>query len=131
MAMNLTSSHQLKIREILQIVEVCHIYLSNSMNLPGPKPCTVFHYEYSLPGCIYRSPDILSLNYNKTINLSITELKDSIYDAMASCALYREYMVDVEKHRSAIQVKFAPRPRLQSFHSGKWTYYRNRLAQFC
>lgn len=131
MSSGLTSAQQRRISEVLRIVDVCEIYLCNSMNLPGSKLQVTFHHEYSLPCCIFKSPDRIILDYRKTLVLSIAELKGFVYDAMASCALYREYMSDVEKYRTAVQAKFAPRPKLLAFRSGKWTYYRNRLAQFC
>lgn len=56
------------------------------------------------------------------------EIREAVLDCMASCALHREYMYQVEAQRASILANTTDTPILAGFRSTKWMTIRNKLA---
>jgi hypothetical protein len=104
-------------------------------NLPGPayaKPCMQLALT-PLPGypsVYFRPVETLVFVQPRVLILPAATIKTDIMDAMASCAVHRLYIREIERRRVAIDPSQVAKPDLHEYKSPRWMYYFDRLKKY-
>jgi len=95
----------------------------------GPIIVPNFHYNVELPRMRFVPNATLSVELSTARNMSDVQLAMAVYDCMASCALYREYIAQKEIHRTAIMPQYVEKPALAGYKSPKWWYFYKAIIK--
>lgn len=79
--------------------------------------------------CLYKAPRTLIIHGDKVLKISKEELSDLMQQAMALCALEREYYRDQEVYRTCHIASKTKKPVRHLKNSSKWEYYRKILQK--
>lgn len=107
-------------------VDLAHQHL-NSVQLVGEPPKIRFHDEKLFPIVMYKS-DAVMLQRPHVLTLPPIMLRERLAEAMASCAMVRDYRIREAEFRAAADVRKARRPVLKPFKSAYWQVIYNELV---